>query len=172
MLPPRACKSQQSLPHLSLPYLPFYSDFFIGLNAVRILSIVALLLVFASNISTLVKDIKAVNAFMEAGKAAATGAASNATLEELQDFDYITYVPLSFQIQSHCANRFLRITVEARCLINPPVPSGRSSTDSSSSVKPLFSSCQKSGGRPSSSAPTSQCLERTLASVRSVSFRC
>ena len=66
---------------------------FIGLNGVRILSVVSLLLVFASNISTLVKDVKAVNAFMEAGKAIATGTASNATkLEELMDFDYITYV--------------------------------------------------------------------------------
>ncbi|KAJ2935337.1 hypothetical protein H1R20_g1757, partial [Candolleomyces eurysporus] len=70
--------------------LPPRAYIFIGLNGVRILSIVALLLVFASNISTLVKDIKAVNEFMEAGKAAATGAATNATLEELMDFDYIT----------------------------------------------------------------------------------
>ncbi|KAJ2915110.1 hypothetical protein MD484_g5290, partial [Candolleomyces efflorescens] len=70
--------------------LPPRAYIFISLNGVRILSIVALLLVFASNISTLVKDIKAVNAFMEAGKAVATGTASNATLEELMDFDYIT----------------------------------------------------------------------------------
>jgi len=38
---------------------------FIGLNAVRILSIITLLLVFASSIATLVHDVEAVNKFTE-----------------------------------------------------------------------------------------------------------
>ncbi|KAI8990405.1 hypothetical protein BD414DRAFT_413835, partial [Trametes punicea] len=42
---------------------------FIGLNIVRALSIIALLLLFASSIVTMVQDIKAVNAFIAAGKA-------------------------------------------------------------------------------------------------------
>lgn len=44
---------------------------------------------------TLVHDVKAVNSFMEAGKVASTGVSAssgNATIEALQDFDYITYV--------------------------------------------------------------------------------
>ncbi|GBE86971.1 hypothetical protein BKA93DRAFT_392382 [Sparassis latifolia] len=41
---------------------------FIGLNVVRALSIVALVLLFSSSIATLVQDIKAVNAFIAEGK--------------------------------------------------------------------------------------------------------
>ncbi|KIK09595.1 hypothetical protein K443DRAFT_127499 [Laccaria amethystina LaAM-08-1] len=52
---------------------------FIGLNGVRILSIIALILVFASNIVTLVHDIQAVN----------TGQAPNATMEIMMNSDYI-----------------------------------------------------------------------------------
>ena len=65
------------------------------------MSIVALLLVFSSNIVTLANDIKAVNAFIAAGKAAVAAAAKgavdgtttgNATLNAMLDFDYIAYV--------------------------------------------------------------------------------
>ncbi|KAI0327356.1 hypothetical protein GY45DRAFT_1347811 [Cubamyces sp. BRFM 1775] len=42
---------------------------FIGLNVVRALSIIALLLLFASSIVTMVQDIRSVNAFIAAGKA-------------------------------------------------------------------------------------------------------
>ncbi|KAJ7730365.1 hypothetical protein DFH07DRAFT_848815 [Mycena maculata] len=48
--------------------LPPRAYIFIGLNGLRILSLIALLLVFASNISTLVHDVQAVNRF-EASKA-------------------------------------------------------------------------------------------------------
>ncbi|KAI0651177.1 hypothetical protein C8Q79DRAFT_1107440 [Trametes meyenii] len=41
---------------------------FIGLNVVRALSIIALLLLFASSIVTMVQDVKSVNAFIAAGK--------------------------------------------------------------------------------------------------------
>lgn len=73
--------------------LPPRAYIFISLNVVRILSIVALLLVFSSNIVTLVNDVKAVNRFMEVGKAFASGTVEeskrNATIEALMDFDYI-----------------------------------------------------------------------------------
>ncbi|KAI0742848.1 hypothetical protein C8Q80DRAFT_1123003 [Daedaleopsis nitida] len=42
---------------------------FIGLNVVRALSIIALLLLFASSIVTMVHDVQSVNAFIAAGKA-------------------------------------------------------------------------------------------------------
>jgi len=47
--------------------LPPRAYTFIGLNGVRILSIIALILVLASNIVTLVHDIEAVNRFLAAG---------------------------------------------------------------------------------------------------------
>ncbi|KAJ7175824.1 hypothetical protein C8R46DRAFT_1079642 [Mycena filopes] len=59
---------------------------FIGLNALRILSIIGLLLVFSSNIATLVHDVQAVNSF-QAGKAAATS--TNTTSEDILNSDYI-----------------------------------------------------------------------------------
>lgn len=63
-------------------------DIFIGLNVVRILSIIALLLVFASSIVVMVHDIQAVNHFVVAGKA---GGNSTSTDTQL-DSDYIEYV--------------------------------------------------------------------------------
>lgn len=48
--------------------MPPRAYIFLGLNAVRFLSLVALILVFASSIVQLVNDIKAVNAFVAAGK--------------------------------------------------------------------------------------------------------
>jgi len=61
--------------------LPPRAYTFLGLNAVRILSIISLLLVFSSNIVTLVDDIKAVNRFQASGgnSATATNSTSNAT---------------------------------------------------------------------------------------------
>jgi len=70
--------------------LPPRAYVFIGLNAVRVLSIVALLLVFASNIVTLVNDVEAVNRFMDAGSNnSTTGTAGNSTLDAMRDYDYI-----------------------------------------------------------------------------------
>ena len=62
MMPPRA---------RTFVFLPFSSEFFIdrsivlfmGLNGVRFLSLVSLILVFASTIFVMVTNIKAVNAF-------------------------------------------------------------------------------------------------------------
>ncbi len=62
---------------------PRSSDIFIGLNIVRILSIIACLLVLASSIVTMVKDVEAVNDLIEAQK-------TNSTLaDSLLDCDYV-----------------------------------------------------------------------------------
>ncbi|KAI0314953.1 hypothetical protein OF83DRAFT_396754 [Amylostereum chailletii] len=67
--------------------LPLRSYVFIGLNAVRALSIIGCLLVFSSSIVTLVHDIQAVNHFVEAGK---TGnGLSNSTDTSMFDQEYV-----------------------------------------------------------------------------------
>ena len=70
------------------------SDIFIGLNAARALSIVALLLLFASSIVTLVHDIQAVNAFVAAGSDSYTSSAANSTECNDPNFEYVPYVCL------------------------------------------------------------------------------
>ncbi|CAL1698292.1 unnamed protein product [Somion occarium] len=64
---------------------------FFGLNAVRALSIITLLLLFSSSIVTMAADIKAVNAFIAAGKD--SNSSSNSTMSALNctedDCDYI-----------------------------------------------------------------------------------
>ncbi|KAF4612146.1 hypothetical protein D9613_003864 [Agrocybe pediades] len=69
--------------------LPPRAYTFIGLNIIRILSIIALLLVFASNVVTLANDIKAVNRFMQAGKQVQDSNTTNSTVTEMLDMDYI-----------------------------------------------------------------------------------
>ncbi|KAF7320847.1 hypothetical protein HMN09_00171200 [Mycena chlorophos] len=66
--------------------LPGRAYSFIFLNGLRILSIIALLLVFSSNIVTLVHDVQAVNRF-EAGTASVES--TNTTAEDIQHADYI-----------------------------------------------------------------------------------
>jgi len=74
--------------------LPPRAYAFIGLNIIRVLSIIALLLVLASNAVTLANDIKAVNRFVEGGKhvvnVTSSDAAVNGTMEAFVDMDYIT----------------------------------------------------------------------------------
>ena len=69
--------------------LPYWSDIpvdiFFGLNAVRALSIISLLLVFASSIFVMVKDIEAVNSYE------ATKQSSNSAQADLVNCDYIEY---------------------------------------------------------------------------------
>jgi len=65
--------------------LPPRAYVFLGLNGVRILSIIALLLVFSSSIVTMVHDVEAVNNFIAAGRSNSTSAASQI------DCDYIAY---------------------------------------------------------------------------------
>lgn len=60
-------------------------DIFFGLNAVRVLSIVSLLLVFASSILVIVTDIEAVNAYD------AVKQSNNTTSEAVVDCEYILY---------------------------------------------------------------------------------
>ncbi|TDL26894.1 hypothetical protein BD410DRAFT_714984 [Rickenella mellea] len=66
--------------------LPPRAYVFIGLNAVRFFSIVALLLVFSSSILVMVDDIKAVNRFMSAGSHATNGTSVD---HNMTDCDYI-----------------------------------------------------------------------------------
>jgi len=65
---------------------------FLALNAIRILTIIALLLVFASNTVTLADDIKAVNRFVAASKnissTNSTSGTANATVQ-MSDYEYI-----------------------------------------------------------------------------------
>jgi len=74
--------------------LPPRAYAFIGLNIIRVLSIIALLLVLASNAVTLANDIKAVNRFVEGGKhvvnVTGSDGAVNGTMEAFVDMDYIT----------------------------------------------------------------------------------
>ena len=114
MLPPRGCECH---PNLRVQQANILSDIFIGLNGVRILSIIAMLLVFASSIFVLVTDVQAVNRFMK-----------DASDEDLSDCDYIEYVDL-------LSSRFFvsrRTTGRALYQTNPPVSFGRSSTVCSS----------------------------------------
>ncbi|KAJ4481127.1 hypothetical protein J3R30DRAFT_3464524 [Lentinula aciculospora] len=67
--------------------LPPRAYFFIGLNIIRALSIIALILVFASNIVTLVHDIEAVNQFIAAK--ATDASSSNSTITDMLNCDYI-----------------------------------------------------------------------------------
>jgi hypothetical protein len=69
-----------------------FADIFIGLNIIRALSIISLLLVFASSIVSLVHDVEAVNRFIAEGGHLPQTDSANATSSEL---DYIPYVFLS-----------------------------------------------------------------------------
>jgi len=66
----------------------FNSVTFIGLNIVRILSIIALVLVFASSIVVMVHDIQAVNHFVAEGKVAD----NSTSTDHMVDCDYIEFV--------------------------------------------------------------------------------
>ena len=70
----------------------FFAVTFMGLNAVRVLSLVSLILVFSSTIYVMVTNVKAVNYF-EANKVNAT---------DLVDCDYIESVMLGFFLLFAC----------------------------------------------------------------------
>ncbi|KAK7441773.1 hypothetical protein VKT23_009204 [Stygiomarasmius scandens] len=65
--------------------MPPRAYFFIGLNIIRALSIIALILVFASNIVTLVHDVQAVNRFLAAGNTAGDTSSNSTVVND----DYI-----------------------------------------------------------------------------------
>lgn len=71
----------------------FDPDLFIFLNAVRFLSIVSLILLFSSSIVTIVDDVKAVNAFMSAGRSGTSSSDNSTAIDcSVYDCDYIEYV--------------------------------------------------------------------------------
>lgn len=69
--------------------LPPRAYTFIGLNVVRALSIIALLLVFSSSVVVMAHDIQAVNHFIAAGKAVKDSTSTNSTDSSRLDDDYI-----------------------------------------------------------------------------------
>ncbi|KAJ7153544.1 hypothetical protein C8R43DRAFT_449784 [Mycena crocata] len=69
--------------------LPPRAYTFIGLNALRILSIIGLLLVFSSNIVTMVHDIQAFDRFQAGKTSVSDSAATNATAADILYSDYI-----------------------------------------------------------------------------------
>ena len=73
--------------YLSYRLLISLLDIFFGLNVVRVISIVSLLLVFASSILVMVTDIEAVNAYDSAKQS------SNTTTQDFVDCEYIGLVP-------------------------------------------------------------------------------
>jgi len=70
--------------------LPPRAYTFIGLNGLRILSVIGLLLVLSSSIFTLVNDVRAVERFQEGKAATSNAATTNATTEDILHADYIT----------------------------------------------------------------------------------
>jgi hypothetical protein len=85
MLPLRACEYPTYLyPSVVLTKGIAILDTFIGLNAIRVLSIISLLLVFASSIVIMVHDIQAVNRFVQAG--------SSSSDSSEMDYNYIECV--------------------------------------------------------------------------------
>lgn len=88
MLPPRACKQYLSNSSSSGAN-KIYADIFIGLNVIRVLSIIGLILVFSSNILVMVQDVKAVNRFMSAVQ---TNGTDSTVSDDMLDCDYIEFV--------------------------------------------------------------------------------
>jgi hypothetical protein len=96
MLPPRGCEYTTIVARVEIHCVN--ADVFIALNVIRIISIVSLVLVFASNIETLVHDVVAVNEFI----AAAKGSDPIANNTQVQDSDYILCVYLFDSLRLPC----------------------------------------------------------------------
>ena len=73
------------------------SDVFIGLNVIRALSIISLILVFSSSIMTLVEDVKAFNSYQNGSNHSAGVSSGNSTTVS---HDYVPYV----HIDGPCAS--------------------------------------------------------------------
>ena len=108
-------------PHCTPTIMKFnYKLFtFSFLNAIRVISIVSLILVFSSSIFVITTDVRAVNAFL-AGKSD----------QDMLDCDYIECVLSLLRSASPGTDRF---TEAAMYPTRPPVFSGRLSTTCSSS---------------------------------------
>jgi hypothetical protein len=144
--------------HSLFNMLPPRAYLFLALNAVRVLSLIALLLVFSSNITVIVSDIKAVNRFQQQSQQPPPPLNSTTATTPtpiLITCDYIAFVHSSSFIPIFIFLTFTYIA-EAQSPTNPQASSGQSSTDSSSSSKPSSSSSQSSAGLPPSSTTTSQ----------------
>ena len=134
-------------------------DFFIGLNAVRTLSIVALLLVFSSSIFVMVSDVRAFNQFQTAGPAQDT------TNESVVDCDYIEFV-FKLALFVFFLSLMMSTPEEARSQTNPQASSGLSSTACLLLFRSSFSCSPKLAGPPHSSNASSPFWVPTLVSAR------
>ena len=154
----------------------FSSDIFIGLNVVRTLSIISLLLLFASSIVTMVHDVQAVNAFISAGKADPNiRFASNTTTNSTDfdcvngDTDYVEYVMAPSSIHPEPSPLLILVPKSEAALFrtSPLEPSGLCLTGSSSSSKSSSSSCLRSAGPQPSSTASSPSSATILGWARS-----
>ncbi|KAJ3779856.1 hypothetical protein GGU10DRAFT_280209 [Lentinula aff. detonsa] len=119
MLPPRACAYLAV--HAEVILLTHFVDIFIGLNAARVLSVIAMLLVFSSSIEVMVTNIKAVN-YYEAHKGD-----NNATMSAM-NMDYIagSTVPsqpagIFWAIVSSLLIIFQTVTLICACFLQLPL---------------------------------------------------
>ena len=110
MMPPRACESFSVLLG-GKTSSHTHADIFFGLNAVRVLSIIAMILVFASSIFVLVNDVQAVNR-------------SIASHDDMPNCDYIEYVSLTSPNESD--SHLSQFAEEAPSRTSPPASSGQS----------------------------------------------
>ncbi|KAK4686137.1 hypothetical protein P7C73_g3994, partial [Tremellales sp. Uapishka_1] len=85
---------------------------FIGLNILRLLSIVSLLLVFAANVVTMADDIKAIKASSASG---ASSSALNSTAD--WDCDYVEYSTVPDQTGGSFWSILNRICIIFECLL-------------------------------------------------------
>jgi hypothetical protein len=88
------------------------------LNVVRALSLISLVLLFASSLVVVVHDIQAVNHFELAKSLNDT-----AVIDNTLDCDYIECIHFLFFLFDRAHNLFY-LTVAAPCQINPQVPFG------------------------------------------------
>ena len=105
-------------------------DIFIGLNVIRVLSIIGLILVFSSSILVMVDDIQAVNRFMSAAQT--TGSNSTVT-DSMLDCDYIecvSHIPLSLSHRGLVSSSLIKERDKNRkgTITNSPIPRFRGST--------------------------------------------
>jgi hypothetical protein len=91
MLPLRACEFQRPFSRRITVTDLLALDVFIGLNVVRALSIISLILVFSSSIMTLVDDVEAFSSYQNDPSRLNPPSSDNSTTVS---HDYIPYVPL------------------------------------------------------------------------------
>ncbi|RSH91025.1 hypothetical protein EHS25_010201 [Saitozyma podzolica] len=100
------------------PFLPARPSgpIFIGLNVLRLLSIIALLLVFAANVVTMADDIKAIKA-SNASSSQSSTSQSNSTTAEDWDCDYYEYSSVPDQTGGPFWSILNRLFIVFECIL-------------------------------------------------------